>query len=80
MPSMDDHKTLREKAEEYGDGKPICMKKELLKLRLEYIKKAEGIMKEKAIPLGSVAEMRKRRELDRMEEISPQEQSYSEGC
>jgi hypothetical protein len=36
--------------------------KELLEpeLRPEYIKKAEGIMKEKAIQVGSVAEMRKR--------------------
>ncbi|MFZ2455208.1 MAG: DUF2683 family protein [Candidatus Altiarchaeia archaeon] len=36
--------------------------KELLEpeLRPEYIKKAEGIMKEKAIKVGSVAEMRKR--------------------
>ena len=36
--------------------------KELMEpgLRLEYIKKAEGIMKEKAVKVGSVAEMRKR--------------------
>ena len=36
--------------------------KELLEpeLRPQYIKKAEGIMKEKAIQVGSVAEMRKR--------------------
>ena len=36
--------------------------KELLEpeLRPQYIKKAEGIMKEKAIKVGSVAEMRKR--------------------
>jgi hypothetical protein len=36
--------------------------KELLEpeLRPEYIKKAEGIMKEKAIQVGSVSELRKR--------------------